>query len=207
MQKENSNQAIFTSTSNLNAAIAEGDPFDLEKLRLSQNFSELAGVKKALLTIPVRKPNRQEFIRVHPSNEYHLETAVLVTDEDKETYLVDPALWSELTEEITPMALFTTINRQGVITLWPIKLPKQDGRLNEWSRSQLEAVEISKKQWVRVVSNTSLKAYEVLKAVAPHPDPEWPDKTFKEILEVAFKDRFIRNMDHPAILLLKGGQS
>ena len=33
---------------------------ELEKLRLSQNFSDMVGVKKALLTIPVRKPSRQD---------------------------------------------------------------------------------------------------------------------------------------------------
>ena len=40
--------------------------FDLSRLRLSQNFSEKVGVRKALLTVPVRKPGRQDFIRVHP---------------------------------------------------------------------------------------------------------------------------------------------
>ena len=39
--------------------------FELEKLRLSQNFGEIAGVKKALLTVPVRKPGKQDFITVH----------------------------------------------------------------------------------------------------------------------------------------------
>ena len=50
---------------------------DLDKLRLSQNFSEAVGVKKALLTIPVRRPNRQEFVRVHPDDGMSLQTAVL----------------------------------------------------------------------------------------------------------------------------------
>ena len=197
------NKKIITD-SNAAEKIVEDDPFDLENLRLSQDFSGLGGVKKALLTIPVRKPNRQEFVRVHPSDEYHLETAVLVIREDRETYLVDPSLWSELTEEIIPTALFTTINRQGVLTLWPVRLPSQDGRHDQWSRSQLEAVEMAKRCWIRVVANMSLGAYEVLEALAPLPDPEWPDKSFKEILAIAFKDYFIRSMDHPVILRLKG---
>ena len=44
-----------------------GDLIDPSLLRLEQNFAELAGVKKRLVTVPVRKPHRQEFIRVHPS--------------------------------------------------------------------------------------------------------------------------------------------
>ena len=38
--------------------------FDLEKLRFRQDFTKIAGVKKALISIAVRKPHRQEFIRV-----------------------------------------------------------------------------------------------------------------------------------------------
>ena len=34
------------------------DPFDPTRLRLSQDFGEQIGVKKALPTIPVRKPDR-----------------------------------------------------------------------------------------------------------------------------------------------------
>ena len=54
-----------------------GNPFDPSRLRLSQNFAESAGVKKALLTVPVRKPGRQDFVRVHPDAAYRLETALL----------------------------------------------------------------------------------------------------------------------------------
>ncbi len=42
------------------------DPFNLERLRLSQDFESKVGVRKRLITVPVRKPNRQAFIRVHP---------------------------------------------------------------------------------------------------------------------------------------------
>ena len=44
----------------------EPDPFDLANLRLDQSFVETAGVKKLLTTVPVRKPNPQDFVRVHP---------------------------------------------------------------------------------------------------------------------------------------------
>ncbi len=44
----------------------EAPVFDPASLRLSQNFHESLGVKKALITVPVRKPGKQDFIRVHP---------------------------------------------------------------------------------------------------------------------------------------------
>src|SRR6478609_4411349 len=45
---------------------AAPDPFDPENLRLDQSFVETSGVKKLLTTVPVRKPNNQDFVRVHP---------------------------------------------------------------------------------------------------------------------------------------------
>jgi hypothetical protein len=52
------------------AAAAPSDPFDLSNLRLNQDFVETAGVKRLLTTVPVRKPNPQDFVRVHPDPNY-----------------------------------------------------------------------------------------------------------------------------------------
>ena len=41
--------------------IPSADPFDPENLRLDQSFTEAAGVKKLLTTVPVRKPKSQDF--------------------------------------------------------------------------------------------------------------------------------------------------
>ena len=180
------------------------DPFDPTRLRLSQDFGSSLGVKKALLTVPVRKPDRQWFVRVHPSEEYRIQTAVLELKEERETYLVDPAIWSELPGDIVPVTLFTTINRQGVVFLWPIRLPGEDGRQSEWHRSAYEAAELAMQNWVKVQANMSLQAYEVSIATANIPEPEWPDKTFQELLTVAFRDRFIDTSDHPVLRRLRG---
>ena len=41
------------------------DPFAPENLRLSQSFAETVAVKKLITTVSVRKPNSQDFVRVH----------------------------------------------------------------------------------------------------------------------------------------------
>lgn len=182
----------------------EDDIFDISKLRLSQNFSDIAGVKKILTTVPVRKPNRQDFIRVHPGEDWQLNTAVLELKEERETYLVDAKLWSELPGEITAKALFLAMNRQGVSFLWPVKLPDADGRHDNWNRSALEAAILAQSKWIRVAANMSLGAYEIYEASGNPSEPVWPNVTFKEILEIAFKDKFIRSMDHPVVQRLNG---
>ncbi len=180
------------------------DPFDLSRLRLSQDFAQTLGVRKLLNTVPVRKPNRQEFIRAHSNKDYLLETAVLELKEERENYLVSPNLWKELPSELTPKLLCTSLNRQRVLTLWPIRMPGEDGRLDQWNASAMEAAELARNRWVRVVANMSLGAYEVYEATGDLPDPEWPDLSFHEILKIAFKGHYITDLDHPVIRRLRG---
>ena len=53
------------------------DPFDIPSLRLNPSFFETAGVKKLLTTVPVRKPGKQDFIRVRPQLEYRENFAMI----------------------------------------------------------------------------------------------------------------------------------
>jgi hypothetical protein len=182
------------------------DPFDPESLRLSSDFAAGVGVKQALLAVPVRKPAKSWFVRVHPDPAYRLQTAVIELKEDGETYLVAPRLWPDLAAESTfsPRALFTAINRQGVVFIWPVRLPGPDGRLDEWSRTALDAAEMAAKGWVRIAANMPLGAYDVFRATGQLPEPEWPDVPFRELLCIAFRDRFIQSLDHPVLRRLRG---
>src|SRR6516164_1135438 len=111
------------------------DPFDLAGLRLSQNFTETTGVKKLLTTVPVRKPNPQDFVRVHPSADYRADFAMIELRNEREEYkeyiVRGRDLIGELAGEITPKTLFTAISRQNVVFLWPVRLPDLNGRQME----------------------------------------------------------------------------
>ena len=176
----------------------------LDRLRLNQNFSQMAGVRKVIMRVPVRKPSRQDFVRVHPGEDFQFSTCVIELKEERESYLVDPKLWSELPGEIVPKVLLTTINRQGVLTLWPIRLPGEEGRLDNWNQSAMEAAQLAQSQWVRVAANMSLGGYETFVATGDLPEPEWPEKTMQEIMDIAFKGRYIATEDHPVIRRLRG---
>ena len=88
--------------------------------------------------------------------------------------------------------------------LWPLKLPIPDGRGKSWHDSALEAARLAAEGWVKVVADMNLSAYQVFNALGDLPEPEWPDHTFAQLLEVAFRDRYIRDMEHPAIQRLLG---
>jgi hypothetical protein len=143
-------------------------------------------------------------VRVHPDEEYRLDTAVISLNDDRETYLVAPVLVRELVDECIPVTLFTTISRQGVLTLWPVRLPGQDGKDMEWWRSAREAAELAMRSWVRMKANTALGADDIYAAAGNIPEPEWPQLTFHEILKIALREFMVDSTDHPVIRKLRG---
>jgi hypothetical protein len=180
------------------------DPFDPAALRLDQSFADGIGVKKLLLTIPVRKPGRQDFVRVHPDPAYRLAPAATIELKDeREFYLVTPAVAAELPGELTMVTLYTAITRQGVLFFWPVKLPPE-GRTNNWHLSAAVAAEHAMKRWVRIAANMQLGAYEVSEAAANIPEPEWPEQSLQGLLKTAFRDRLVDRADHPVVLQLRG---
>jgi hypothetical protein len=201
-------ESDLTATLAVTGSVAapDADLFDPSRLRLSQEFAANIGVKKALLTIPVKKPAKEWFVQTHPGEDYRITTAVLELKEEREVYLVEPSLWAELAAESTfgTRAIFTAINRQGVPFLWPVRLPNSDGRQDDWNRSALAAATLARGKWVRVAANMTLGAYDVFEATGDLPMPEWPALPFKELLRIAFKDRFIRDLDHPILRRLRG---
>ena len=179
---------------------------DFSKYRLSQDFLSQVGVKKVLSTVPVRKPSKQEFVRVHPHEEWRLDTLLLELKDERENYLIAPELHEELSEFATPTSLLTTISRQKVLMLWPTKLPGLDGRSNPWHDSALQAAKLAEEKWVRISANMSLGGYEVFEALGNLSDPEWPDDgiNFNRLLEIAFRGRIINSLDHPIVKKLRG---
>ena len=195
-----------TATDNPPTVDADHDPFDLERLRLSQDFVASANVRKVLTTVPVRKPAKEWFVRTHPSEEYRFPTHVVELKDDGEIYLVGPDLWDELSGESTfgPRALVTTISSQGVLFLWSIRLPGPDGKIDSWNASAMEASHIARETWVRVQSNRPLGAYEVRQALGDIPEPDWSIPPFRDLLQIAFRDRIIDSVDHPVLRRLRG---
>jgi hypothetical protein len=152
MMKFHSERGIAMNPPKENPPPESVDPFaDLSKLRLSQAFTESVGTKKLLTTVPVRKPGKQEFVRVHPEAEYRGAFAILELKEDREYYLLMPNIAADMPAEFRSMMLYTTINRQRTVTLWPVRLPEPDGRTLEWFRSAHEGAERATRTWIRIV--------------------------------------------------------
>jgi hypothetical protein len=181
------------------------DPFAPENLRLDLDFAEGVGVRKIINTIPVRKPNPQEFIRVHPAAEFRLNVAVIDLKDERETFLVPPKIAAVIPGEYSLVTAYACINRQGVVFIWPVKLPNPDGRQMAWHRSAADAAEMAMTRWVRIKANMSLGAYETFVATANIPEPVWPeDLPFRQMLSIAFRGRLVDSPAHAVLKRLRG---
>jgi hypothetical protein len=181
------------------------DPFDPENLRIDPAFMNETGAKKLLTTIPVRRPGKQSFVRVHPEPGYRLNVALVELEEDREIYLV-PGKFAPVLEpnEYYLATLYLCITRQKVLSLWPVKLPAPDGRQIAWHTSAADPAQRAMTRWIKMTANRALGAYEVYEAERNFGEPEWPEYSFQEIPRIAFKDRIIETPDHPVILKLRG---
>ena len=183
------------------------DPFDIENLRLPQDFEAEAGAKKLLNTVPVRKPHKQEWIWVHPDPEYRLNLSCLELKEEREIYAVSPWVAREIQSEVSQRTLFTCQNASRVTFLWAVRLPGVGERTDTWSLSAREAAEHGMREQIRVTPNMSLGAYEIATSTfnPVGSEPKWPDKTMQELIRIAFKGgHLIDTFDHPVIRQLRG---
>ena len=182
----------------------EGSKFSLDKFRVNQDYVGNAAVTQVITTVSARKPNKQDFFRVHPDPENRLDSLLLNLKEENEIYLVDPELYGELINEIAPYRLYRYVNRQGVESLWPARLPGVDGKSMAWWDSAHEAAALAMQYWTRMTADMSLGAYRLFKANGDLGGPTWSSNSFEELLEVAFKDRLIDSIEHPVISKLRG---
>jgi len=178
---------------------------DLETYRLSQDFESMAGVRKEILTVPVRKPDRQSFVWVHPGEDWRMPALIFELKEDRENYIVRPNLRDEFPGEFTPKYLFTAQTRQGTTFLWPVRMPGPDGRLDPWNQSALVIINEYSGKWIRVLSNRDSGSYEVVTPDNEFPPPVWPPEGFPSLVNKAFRGKIIDTLDHPVLKRLRGG--
>jgi hypothetical protein len=184
------------------------DPFDPAALRITSDFNATVGLKKAILSIPARKPDKTWWVRAHPGEDYRLQTAVIELRGERgagEVYLVAPHLRADLAAEPTfrPKLFVAAVTTQGVPFLWEANLPRTD-REDNWSKTALEAVQLATRGWIRVAANMSAGGYDAWQATGDLPEPQWPTFPFKEWLRLAFKDKYITSLDHPVLRRLRG---
>ena len=195
-------QPAQTAVENLVPPAAQGFFDDLTKLRIAPDSEDCTVVRKILNMVPVRKPAKEWFFRMHP--DYALPVLILEVKEDNETLLISPALHGALVEEkcVSRRMLRLGINRQGNPFIWPVR-PPMDGKKDGWAMTSLDAINRAETQWVRMQADMNLGGYKLAIAKIDD-DPVWPEQQFPELLRIAFHNAVVDSLEHPTLKRLRG---
>ncbi len=185
------------SASNINP-----NDFQLRSEVLGQDVS----ITKRPKHIKVGKPDPINFFRVHPDDQYHMETLVISGEGAKNPYLVMPNLMSH--ERIRKLArqvrICLAVSRQGVPILWMAKLPLPGKQPNSWIETHLDAQDEAMKHWVAVETDGDRDSYVTRRAAGRLTEPVWPTDSFGELLTLGFKDRVLRSENDDFVRQLMG---
>jgi len=196
------------------SSVGEGNalsPFEnLEQFRLPQDYNQLQAVVDYTV-IPLRKPKKQHWFRVHP--ELKLEGVAFLELEQEsgapELFMVHGSLVAALTDVpgLTRRSLRLCASRPNNSPfVWPIKLPTNSGaKHDDWGRSALATAKLAETKWVRMNADMHLSAYKSFTAEAGWAEPVWPQLELIDILRRSIgENHIIDSLDHAVIRQLRG---
>jgi hypothetical protein len=186
-------------------SLARSPELDLERFRINQDFATHVQTRKVAVSVSVRRPDRQHWIFIHADRRWRAAVALLEDKLNQRTFIVIPELVPELNADLVPKLLVAYATRQGNVSLWPIRMPDESGRLDTYSESALSIVEQYSAQWIRVLPNQTDRCYDVLQSPSSElTPPKWPEGGFEQLFSLAFKNRVIDHIDHPVLKTFRG---
>jgi hypothetical protein len=132
------------------------------------------------------------------------QTFRLKDDKDRAVYYVTPnmqghPLITARIRSVLLVAIFCWPLRQ--IGIWPVPLDTE-GVGQPWWESARTAYENAMVRWTQMSAGNG--HYVVSVAEGDIPDPEWPERSFNELLKIGLKDRIINSDDHAVMKRLRG---
>jgi hypothetical protein len=176
---------------------------DLASQRFDKSFTAGADVVKVLTRVTVGRPRVGEFIRVHPDPSYQMEAGLVTLEKERTrtTYFLHPSLHLSAGKLLKRTRLYTYVTTQGAVGLWPINVSEQE---NSWLDSNHDAAKRAMSCWLRVESNMAAQSYEIYQARGTLSEPQWPTLSFNELLNLAFKDKYIKDPNHIIMQRIRG---
>ncbi len=150
--------------------------------------------KRLLLKIPARQPDKIEFFRVHRDPAFASPRRCCPID--REFHLVMPNMRYEVAEA-QPYELRLCVNRVGAVWWWPIRLPDETGKSNDWWDSARLVANHAREHWTRCFSDRASNMYQPIVATIALPEPAWPGLTVTELLRLGFAQQVIDSPRRP----------
>ena len=184
---------------------ADDDEFSPANLRVLNTIDLRDLVKTELVELSARKPKKDEWFRVHP--EYQQQGGILDIDSENRVFWVSKKIQAQVMHD--PCFSFRLcvlcVTHLGVPFIWPVKTDVESGGTgNKWVVIPFAAMTQAKEKWTRLYWSQERREHIVDSSIYTD-EPKFPkDKSFPELLKLAFRDAVVSTPDHPAILSLKG---
>jgi hypothetical protein len=196
-----------TTNSNENTNIVLGE--DYSAFMVTDEEAATIGQTPIKPTVmPVKKPHKQATVAIHPEQamRFKLQCFLLHSEAegkagDRTYYPIFPEVAKLVPESVIPVQFVPYITVGGTMMLWPVSMKRDSkGELNSWHASALDVIDeySASGEWIRVIPNSEANGYDV-KIMDLTLAPKWPALSKQDILDLAFKKRLIKDLEHPVI--------
>jgi hypothetical protein len=190
----------------------EPDPFDPTRFRTAGTTA--AAAAQRVWTdgqISVRKPNDQEWFRARTGLDeegqpWSMPASLIRRRLDGKFRLIDPDI-APAVRQAKPHILHFCITIEGSPLVYPIPEPGLDGRDDGYWETARGIVTEAESQWIRMWADQAAGVYLSERARKDFGAGKWESTPplVRLWLKIAFgKDGFIRNLDHPELLRMRG---
>jgi hypothetical protein len=179
-------------------------------------FDDLGALRKAskltvqrktiMVNVLVDKPANNSYFRVHP--DWKLDGASVIRDVEGSSrtfYFVVPAMCvhPKLAPRLRRVTLALVYTWPAdALMIWPVPiLGERD--FKAW-KSARAAYDLAQRQWTQIAWDETRADYLIEVAEKINHEPTWSDKSFEELLKLAFDGKVIDNADHPYVRRLRG---
>jgi hypothetical protein len=175
---------------------------------LSKSVEEIAPSERIVTSLQVRKPRKDEFIRVHP--DIRVAISIYADVENRLDYLLGPDVIAEVETlvGVRRVLLSLTATYGGEFFGWPVPVPS-DVRANRWHATAFQAAEQATRGWIRLKAAT--QEYEIYRrTINDAKAPTWPEEVpdAEHLLRLCFGPGgggdLIDDPDHELLKRLRG---
>jgi hypothetical protein len=194
--------------------ITVGNPAAAASLAIDQShMEEFANLEEQSSIVECKRPAKGIFFTVRPETTKPWQDRkfyFLLELEGRDPYLVAPDIAKQKSDEdvIRPVLIARYVTMKGDEGLWPLKLDQPDARSNPFNQSALHILEIAgTRKWVRIVSGKKQKHYrhQISPRTFEQVPPRFSERSFDDLINIAFKDRIITSLDHEIWDVLDNG--
>ena len=184
------------------------DPFDPETFKRDQAFDAGMGIHDLLTHIPTRKsPAPEWWFRTHPDPQYTAAFPFLELKSSSDLFLLAPQVAKAMATEpcLKIKGVTLAVNHDQEPFVLHYRIPGVDGRTDLWMNSMGVAIDTAKHTWVRCFPKSSY--YHVQTSDMQRSEPTWPDLSLRDVMQMAFGENLIDDLNDPRLKILRGQSS